>query len=131
MWLGVPLVVVAGCAPSRAKLQQSLSRGASESSVIEMLGQPMAKLPLTAEEAFFWKLAVAPCRPERISEAWPYHFRLSGAVVVFMDSGHAVECVVRMDDWGEGKAPIARIVGWPPNIALQLTKPAQAMELRS
>ena len=111
--------------PSRTR------RGATETAVTEMLGRPMARLSLTEAEWFIRNLAAAPCRRERIAEVWPYHFRMSGAVVVFMDGGNTVECVVRMDDWRGGHTPIARSDSWPPNKALQLTKPAQAMELCS
>jgi len=96
--------------------------------VILVLGHPPVRL--APNDAFlYW--AIAPCRRERIVEVWPYTYRLSGSVIVFFDASKTVECIVRTEDFGDDLPAIVWGGEEPPNDALQLTKPAQAMELRS
>jgi hypothetical protein len=109
------------CAPSRSHLAKQLHRGSTESAVIATLGEPVARL--RSDKALL-RWANAPCRPERISEAWPYHYKLPGAVIVFLDSSRLVECVVRTEDVGEGLPAISLRDGGSPNRALKLMKPA-------
>jgi hypothetical protein len=109
------------CVPSRDFFASRTPRGASEADVVEALGEPMARL---AVDDVFRKWALPPCRADRASAVWPYHYRLSGAALVFFDAGKTVECVVRTDD--VGREAIAQRGVVPPNKRMQLTRSAMA-----
>ncbi|HEV8694644.1 MAG TPA: hypothetical protein VGQ93_10775, partial [Lysobacter sp.] len=87
--------------------------------VISALGEPDAKFVRPIPDDVLLNWARDPCRRDRIAEIWAYNYKLSGAILVFLDEGGVVECVSRMDDDMEG--PAIAMNRMPPNDEMQLT----------